>query len=220
MERIPEPELMNGPEQARAYAEADFEEPNSRFVRLFRETFPDLSPAAILDLGCGPADITIRLARFYPEALVDGVDGAPAMLRFGQEAVAAAGLSERVRLWECVLPALSLPPRPYGAIVSNSLLHHLPDPAVLWRTIRARAAKGCAVLVMDLRRPAGRADAAAIVEKYSGSEPAVLKRDFFNSLLAAFRPGEVAVQLKRAGLSGLQVREASDRHLAVTGILA
>jgi SAM-dependent methyltransferase len=219
MERVPEPELMNGPEQARAYAAADFTEPNRRFVRLFREAFPGLLPATILDLGCGPADIAIRLARHYPAARVDGVDGAPAMLRFGTAAVAAAGLQKQVRLWESVLPALSLPDRHYEAIVSNSLLHHLADPAILWQSIRARAGKGCAVLVVDLRRPASRAEAAAIVTTYAGEEPAILREDFFNSLLAAFRPAEVAAQLTRAGLPGLLVEEVGDRHLAVTGIL-
>jgi trans-aconitate methyltransferase len=219
MDRIPEPELMNGSEQARAYAEADFNEPNRHFVRLFQEAFPGLAPASVLDLGCGPAEITIRLARLYPFARLDGVDGAPAMLGFGAAAVDAAGLGGRVHLWESILPALSLPKRRYEAIVSNSLLHHLADPGNLWQIVRERGAPGCAVLVMDLRRPASREEAAAIVTSYSGNEPAILRQDFFNSLLAAYRSAEVAEQLKQAGLSGLQVKEVSDRHLAVTGVL-
>ncbi|HET9234400.1 MAG TPA: SAM-dependent methyltransferase, partial [Candidatus Eisenbacteria bacterium] len=58
MERIPEPELMTEDEQARAYAQADFEEAHSRFIALFRETFPEVSEGTALDLGCGPGDIT------------------------------------------------------------------------------------------------------------------------------------------------------------------
>jgi len=42
---------------------------------------------------------------------------------------------------------------------SNSLLHHLVDPMVLWRTIRLLAAKRAAIFVMDLARPASRAEA-------------------------------------------------------------
>jgi ubiquinone/menaquinone biosynthesis C-methylase UbiE len=219
MERIPEPELMNGPDQVRAYAEADFDEPNRRFVRLFQGAFPGMAPGTILDLGCGPADIAVRLACLYPAAKVDGVDGAPAMLRFGAAAIAAAGLRGRVRLWESVLPALSLPAGPYEAIVSNSLLHHLADPAVLWQIVRQRGGSGCAVLVMDLKRPPSREKAAFLVHSYSGNEPAILREDFFNSLLAAYRPAEVGDQLARAGLTGLRVEEVSDRHLAVTGVL-
>jgi hypothetical protein len=41
MQRIPEPELMDEAEQARAYALADFAEPNERFVACFEATFPE-----------------------------------------------------------------------------------------------------------------------------------------------------------------------------------
>ena len=39
MERIPEPELMDDPEQARAYASADFSEPHQAFVERFTQRF-------------------------------------------------------------------------------------------------------------------------------------------------------------------------------------
>jgi hypothetical protein len=50
---------------------------------------------------------------------------------------------------------------------------------------------GAPVLVMDLMRPASPAAAEALVEQYAAGEPEVLRRDFYNSLLAAFEPGEV-----------------------------
>ena len=66
MKRVPEPELMEGREQARAYARADFEEPHSRFLSLLQDTFPagNVGPW-VADLGCGTADIGIRVARAY-----------------------------------------------------------------------------------------------------------------------------------------------------------
>jgi len=102
-------------------------------------------------------------------------------------------------------------------VVSNSLLHHLHDPAGLWRMIRARGAAGAAVVVMDLMRPASESAARALVEAYAADEPEVLRRDFYNSLLAAFEPGEVRQQLAAAGLGHFSVTEASDRHLVVRG---
>ena len=78
---------------------------------------------------------------------------------------------------------------------------------------------GAAVLVMDLFRPASEQAAWAIVERYSGGEPDVLKRDFFASLCAAFEPDEIRAQLDDCGLGGLEVRTVSDRHLLVTGRL-
>jgi len=62
LERLPEPEeLMDGEEQARAYAAADFADVNQSFVDRFRATFPELSAGYVVELGCGPADNPMRL---------------------------------------------------------------------------------------------------------------------------------------------------------------
>jgi SAM-dependent methyltransferase len=219
MERIVEPELMDDEAQARAYAEADFEEPNARFVALYGDFVGRLPQgAAVLDLGCGPGDITLRIAAANPGIEVHGLDGSAAMLAFGRAALAAdAGLRARVQLLEGLVPDAALPRARYEAVVSNSLLHHLHDPGGLWRMIRARGAPGAAVLVMDLMRPASEAAARALVDEHAAGEPEVLRRDFYNSLLAAFEPGEVRAQLEEAGLGHFSVVEVSDRHLVVRG---
>ncbi len=131
MKRIPEPELMDDAEQALAYAEADFSEPNQRFLELFRPLAPD-GPFLALDLGCGPADITLALARAYPQARVQGLDGAEAMLSFGRRALdAEPALAARVELMCERLPSRHLPRAGFDAVLSNSLLHHLAEPQVL-----------------------------------------------------------------------------------------
>lgn len=207
-------------EQARAYAEADFSEPNQRFVELFETEFPRLQRGFVLDLGCGPGDIALRLAGRHPALHVDGVDGSRPMLDFGRARLAGdPRLASRVRFVQGVLPGARLPHSGYDAIVSNSLLHHLHDPLVLWRSVRRAGAPGAAVLVMDLYRPGSEGQAQEIVEAYAGEEPEVLKRDFYNSLCAAFEPGEVRGQLDAAGLGTLDVRIVSDRHLLVAGHL-
>lgn len=221
LERIPEPELMDDPEQARAYAEADFEQPHGQVIGLLRARFPGVDFAGpVLDLGCGPADITVRFAEAFPAARVDGVDGAEAMLAHGRARVQAAGLTARIRLIHGRLPGVRLPQTGYRALISNSLLHHLHDPMVLWESIRSQGAPGAAVFIMDLMRPADRAQAQALVAEHAGGEPQVLRRDFYNSLLAAFRPAEVEAQLSRARLGSLRVEAVSDRHLVAWGRLA
>lgn len=219
MERIPEPELMDDEAQAQAYAEADFEEPNSRFAELYTEFVGTLRPgAAVLDLGCGPGDITLRIAAAHPEIEIHGLDGSAAMLAFGHAALAARPeLADRVSFIEGLVPDAPLPRARYDAVVSNSLLHHLHQPEALWRMIRDRARPGAPVLVMDLMRPADQAAAQALVDEYAAGEPEVLRRDFYNSLLAAFEPDEVRQQLELAGLARLEVLPVSDRHLLVRG---
>jgi ubiquinone/menaquinone biosynthesis C-methylase UbiE len=220
MQRILEPELMDEDEQARAYAEADFAEPNERFVGYFDTEIHPAVRGAVLDLGCGPGDIVLRLAKRHPGLTVHGLDGSEAMLHFAADRLAREpALQSRVQFVHGILPGAALPLAKYDAVVSNSLLHHLHDPYVLWSAIREVAAPGAAVLVMDLYRPPSSGAAQEIVEAYSGEEPEVLKRDFFNSLCAAFEPDEVRAQLESCGLGCLDVRTVSDRHLLVAGRL-
>jgi hypothetical protein len=85
--------------------------------------------------------------------------------------------------------------------------------------VRESGAPGARVLVMDLMRPASEAAAQALVDEYAANEPEVLRRDFYNSLLAAFEPAEVRAQLEAANLGHFAVEAVSDRHLLVRGLL-
>jgi ubiquinone/menaquinone biosynthesis C-methylase UbiE len=218
--RTPEPELMNEEEQALAYAQADFSVPHNQFIELFRSAFADLPmDGAALDMGCGPADVTVRFARAYPHCHIDGIDGAPAMLAIGRASIGAAGLSQRIRLIEGYLPGAVLPRPHYDVILSNSLLHHLADPQVLWETVQRHGKPGAAVFVMDLRRPDTAKVVEALVRQHAAAEPAILQRDFHHSLHAAYQPEEIRQQLDQAGLQELTVTAIGDRHVIIHGHL-
>ncbi len=207
---------MTEAEQVQAYAEADFEQPHQRFVDLLRERLPRLpATGTALDIGCGPGDITCRLARALPRWRVHGIDGSAPMLALAEQAANRLALGARVRFHPCYLPEGDAPLAQYELVVSNSLLHHLADPTALWRSIRRWSTPDGAVFVMDLLRPDSVGEAAALVERYSQGEPEVLRRDFHNSLLAAYRPEEVRQQLIDAELDQLEVHVVSDRHWLV-----
>jgi cyclopropane fatty-acyl-phospholipid synthase-like methyltransferase len=216
MPRILERELMDDPEQAMAYARADFEEENQGFVNRFLEDYPDWTEGHLLDLGCGPADIPIRFARALPNCRVTGVDGSPAMIDLAAEAVKAAGLADRISLRCERFQSLTLT-QPADAAISNSLLHHLPNPLQFWFWLKKLVTPGSHVLVMDLLRPESAEAAQAIVDQYAAGEPAILRRDFHNSLLAAFTEDEVASQLAEMNLSRLLIDVPDDRHWIVGG---
>ncbi len=218
MDRIPEPELMDDPAQALAYARADFEQPHNQFIAQFRACFADWSgDGFVLDLGCGPGDICRRFAQAFPDTLIHGIDAAPAMLAIGREDLRAAQLDQRIELIKGYLPGVLLPRKHYDAVISNSLLHHLHDPQVLWLSVLRYAVPGAPVFVMDLRRPTSRNDVAALVETYANDEPEILRTDFHNSLLAAYRTEEIAVQLHLVGIDWLRVENLGDRHLIAYG---
>jgi SAM-dependent methyltransferase len=221
MKRVLEPELMEDPEQARAYASADFEDAERLFVDLV-ERHAGPGSARVADLGCGPGGLTVRVARSLPAWQIDALDGATAMIAMTRDAVAAAGLAGRVRAVHGRLPDVlahpgGLTPGAYDRVITSSLLHHLPDPDVLWQSCKRLLRPGGVAVVLDLARPATDADARALVRAVAADAHPILQADFLHSLRAAFTPAEVTAQLDRAGLAGWSVSMASSRHLAVVG---
>jgi 2-polyprenyl-3-methyl-5-hydroxy-6-metoxy-1,4-benzoquinol methylase len=216
MERVLEPEIMDDPEQALAYARAGFEAENQGFVDRFVEYYSDFTEGHVLDLGCGPADIPIRLVRALPGCRVTGVDASLPMIRLGEEAVRSAGLSDRISL-RCERFQSYTLKEPADAVISNSLVHHLTNPLKFWYALKRLVKPGSYILVMDLLRPASSEAAEAIVEEYAANESPILRRDFYNSLLAAFTEDEVAAQLAELNLSRLMIDVIDDRHWVVGG---
>jgi 2-polyprenyl-3-methyl-5-hydroxy-6-metoxy-1,4-benzoquinol methylase len=217
--RIPEPELMIDPDQAAAYSAADFADAHQMLIDRFVDCFGPLAgrdSLDVLDLGCGPADVTVRLARALPNARITGVDGSEPMLAHGRARLANAGLADRVHLEPRLLPDPDLETRTFDVVVSTSVLHHLADPAALWTTIARCTAPGGAVFVADLRRPPDKATLDDLVARAAGDEPEVLVADFRNSLCASYRPDEVRAQVAAAGLD-LTVEELGERHLTAWG---
>jgi SAM-dependent methyltransferase len=213
---------MDDPDQATVYAGSDLDSAYYLFVWCFQKFFPDLaSETDILDLGCGAAGIPLRLAKLLPYCRIDGVDGADHMLEHGRKAVQNANLGHRVKLFHGILPdSLDLPHSHYGAIVSNSFLHHLVDPMVLWNALGTYGEANAAILIVDLIRPSNKEDVQNVIEKYMPDAPPLLRRDMMNSLQAAFTMEEVTAQLQLAGLTEkLRLKRVSPFQFAAYGRL-
>jgi len=219
MKRITEQELMDTAAQAESYAGADFEEPHKRVIELFCESFPGRElRGRVLDLGCGPGDVTFRFAARFPQASILAIDGAERMIALAKKRQAQEVGAGNITFMRGLIPGAPIPAASFEAIISSSFLHHLHEPRGLWQTIREHASSGTIIFVIDLFRPASKQEALRLVEEYALGEPEILKRDFYNSLLAAFRPEEVRAQLREAGLPELTVGPVSDRHQVIYGI--
>jgi ubiquinone/menaquinone biosynthesis C-methylase UbiE len=218
MKRVLEPELMEDEEQVVAYAEADFEQPHHEFIQRIKAFIcnPTFCGKA-LDLGCGPGDVSVKFVKAFPLCQCDAIDGSTPMIDYARNSMNNE-LQLRLNFIHGKLPSGKLPEASYDIIFSNSLLHHLPDPQVLWQTIKKYSQTGTHIAVMDLIRPSSIKMAKTFVEKYAVNEPEILQRDFYYSLLAAFTVEEINLQLHQAELP-LTAEQISDRHVFISGIV-
>jgi SAM-dependent methyltransferase len=140
------------------------------------------------------------------------------MIALARAAARAAGVDERLTLLHTRIPGPPPQPQAFDAVLSKDLLHHLPDPQVLWTEVKRLGRPGAAVYVMDLVRPVSESAARAMVAAGAGSADPILQRDFYASLLAAFTIDEVRAQVAAAGLD-LSVAPAGVRHMVIQGVL-
>lgn len=218
MKRVPEPELMDEPAQARAYAEADFSEPNALFASAVAQQLEEHPPGRLVDLGCGPGDICLRIAEKLSRWDIIGLDAGPNMLKLAQQAADQHPAADRLALVHARLPDHGLEGA-FQAVVSNSLLHHLPDPMALWQTVDQLATAGTYVQIMDLHRPDSVARARWLVDQHASDAPDVLREDFYNSLLASWTIEEVRDQYESAGLAFLRLSRPTERHWMAAGFV-
>jgi len=85
MERVPEPELMEEKKQVISYDEADFSEGEVNLINqinhyLLRKNISLGEKDLIVDLGCGPGNISEKLAIKWPNTEVVGIDGSKEMI--------------------------------------------------------------------------------------------------------------------------------------------
>jgi ubiquinone/menaquinone biosynthesis C-methylase UbiE len=208
--RVLEVEVMDTAEEARDYDAMDHSTVNRVFVADFLALWNGANP--VLDVGAGTAQIPIELCRRSTGAHVVAIDLAEHMLAVGRENLRHAGLTDRVRL-ECV-DAKTMPyaAGSFAAVISNSIIHHIPEPArVLAEMVRV-AAPSATLFVRDLLRPKDAATLSKLVELYAGGANARQQKMFADSLHAALTLEEVCGMVGPLGFDPAGVRQTTDRH--------
>lgn len=220
--RVLEPEVMDTPEEAADYDAMDHAVVNARFcddvVALLATlasssaTSTSLADGAVLDVGTGTARIPVELAARLPRARFVAIDLAEHMLAIAARHVANAGLDARVRLERVDAKATAYDAGAFSVVVSNSIVHHIPEPArvleEMWRVL----APGGVLFVRDLARPESRADLGRLVETYASGEPERARVLFEASLEAALTPAEIVAMIAPLGIPPHAVAMTSDRH--------
>jgi ubiquinone/menaquinone biosynthesis C-methylase UbiE len=208
--RTLEPEVMDSPEEAHDYDSMDHTAVNDLFVADFRAVWNGANP--ILDVGTGTAQIPIAFCRLNPDARVVAVDAAESMLDVGRNNVARASLLDRLELKLADAKNLPFGDGSFAAVMSNSIVHHIPDPATVIAEMFRVLQPGGRIFVRDLLRPADEPTLAQFVNQYADGANDHQRAMFAESLRAALTLAEIRALVADLGLSSDGVQATSDRH--------
>jgi ubiquinone/menaquinone biosynthesis C-methylase UbiE len=216
--RVLEPEVMDSPQEAADYDAMDHQAVNRVFVIDFLSAASadglKLSAAdcRILDVGTGTAQIPIELARQAPSIRVLAIDLAASMLELARRNVLAAALTANIELEQVDAKGLPYADGQFAAVMSNSIVHHIPEPArVLAEACRVVQAGGL-IFVRDLLRPRDDAAVRWLVQAYAGEANARQRQLFDASLRAALSLDEIRQCIDSLGFDPATVRQTTDRH--------
>lgn len=225
--RVLEPEVMDTPEEARDYDAMDHGAVNARFcddLLMFASTRAALgsrTPTRVLDMGTGTALIPIELCSRAAGFTVVAIDLAQNMLDLAHSNVARAGLANRILLERVDAKGTPYEDGAFSATISNSIVHHIPDPTKVLPEMWRVTARGGLVFIRDLHRPESEAEVDRLVQVYGGDPPADAahvqsfenQRALFRaSLCAALTVAEVAEMVAPLGIPAHAVKMTSDRH--------
>ena len=227
MKRTPEPELMKNPSQVKAYADADFSRSDSMVVKglknfLKKERKTLNKNDLILDLACGPGNISERIAKNWPFVKVVGIDGSKEMLNHAEKKLCESfskNLSYQLIEINSIAKGETHFPFKADVLVSNSALHHFHDPYMFWGALKKLGKAKCIHIHRDLIRPTSVEKAFEMKEKHLSNSPEILKKDFCASLKASFTVDEVTQQLIDAGLSQLEVFQVDELYFEIIGCI-
>ena len=210
--RTLEPEVMDDEAESRAYEAMDHAAPNAAFADRLIELG---AFGRVLDIGTGPGHIPLLIAERLPESRIVGVDLAPSMLRLAERRRAASSHRDRIVFQPADAKALPFADGGFQTVCSNTLLHHLPEPAAFLREAARVLAAGGVLLIRDLFRPAAESDVRALVARHAAEADAAQQKLFADSLRAALTPDELRETADRAGLTHATITVDTDRHMSL-----
>ena len=208
--RVLEAEVMDTDEEARDYDAMDHAAVNQVFV-------DDLIAGGdvrgdVLDLGTGTAQIPIVLCQRVDECRVMGIDLSISMLDLARLNIEIASLIDRISLAHIDSKDLVYDDDQFDLVMSNSIVHHIPDPVTALREAVRVTKPGGRLFFRDLTRPSDDAAVHRIVATYAAGADPHQRQMFDDSLRAALSLDEIRQLVVELGFPAESVAATADRH--------
>jgi ubiquinone/menaquinone biosynthesis C-methylase UbiE len=208
--RILEPEVMDTAAEAADYDAMDHRQVNRQFVVDFLAQHPPLGE--VLDVGTGTAQIPLELCRQRPGSQVLAIDLSQHMLDVAQRNIKRSGLERQIQLERVDGKQLPYAAGRFVAVISNSIIHHIPQPRFVLEELVRLVAPGGLIFVRDVLRPSDDETVQRLVNTYAADANPRQRQMFDDSLRAALSLEEIRDLVRSLEFSPATARATSDRH--------
>ena len=229
MDRAPEPELMNKKSQVKAYCAADFSLGENNLIKFISNYLKinkiNLSRNdLIVDLGCGPGNISEKLSERWPDVNVLGIDGSQEMINEAESRILKNKSINKYRNLNYLCSDIRkiksreiFSRKEITLLVSNSFLHHIENIDNFLKFIINLSSKETINFHKDLIRPKDEETALKLKDKCSQKFSSILTNDYYASLKASYRKNEVQEKILELNLNSMNVIEETKEYLIVYG---
>ena len=229
MDREPEPEIMDKKSQVEAYCEADFSLGENNLIKFISDYLKinniNLSRNdLIVDLGCGPGNISEKLSERWPDVNVLGVDGSQEMIKEAESRLFKNKIVNKYRNLNYLCSDIRkissheiFSRKKITLLVSNSLIHHINHIDNFFKFIVNLSNKETINFHKDLIRPKDQETALKLRDKCSQKFSSILTNDYYASLKASYRKNEVQKKILELNLNSMNVIEETKEYLIVYG---
>ena len=227
MDRRAEPELMNTKDQVDSYSEADFSKGEIKFIRLIKNYLKKnnihLTPNdLIVDLGCGPGNISEKLSKEWPNTSVLGIDGSKEMIHKAKirKNLQEKPLNNLNYLCEDIknIKLVDISDKKHiNLLVSNSLIHHITHINEFFECILSLSSENTLNFHKDLIRPINEKYALKLKAECALKYNETLTSDYYASLQASYRVDELRNLILDKNLVHLDVLEEDNKYLILYG---
>lgn len=219
LQRVAEPEVMDDSAEVEAYSSAAAQS----HLNAIDDTFVDHAMRLVgkrergraLDIGTGPGQIVVKLARKLTRWKFIGVDRSPNMIAQGIAGLGPAlDLAGRVHFHEADGSQIPFRDASFDLVVCNSVLHHLAEPQKLLAEIARLTKPSGAILLRDLRRP-GRLAYPFHVRRYGRHYQGLMYKLYCDSVRSAYTMEELQRLLDSSQMRGARVFEHNRTHIGI-----
>lgn len=226
--RVPEPEVMDDSAEVEAYssaaAQAYLDKLDDTFVAQAMRLVGGQARGRALDIGTGPGQIVLKLARCLPGWQLVGVDRSPNMIRQARASLAGqdtggegqepSSPEGRISFFLADGNRLPFPDAHFELVMCNSVLHHLAQPPRLFAEVARLAKRGGAILIRDLRRPS-RLGYPLHVRWHGRYYSGLMYTLYCASVRSAYTVGELEELLRGSPLAGARIFRHARTHIGL-----